>query len=120
MGFPPNWPKKRCSNIAAKAFGTRGCALGMFNSAAEARRRPNTGGFRLTPARNPTPSRPASAAPTLVPAGATSAAANSREVGRLSGLVQQGEQVVGSLLESMRALKEKNRLLAEADLGQVR
>lgn len=43
------------------------------------------------------------------------AVASGREVGRLSGLVEQGEQVVNSLLKSMRALKEKNRLLAEKE-----
>ncbi|EOD24558.1 hypothetical protein EMIHUDRAFT_206553 [Emiliania huxleyi CCMP1516] len=38
------------------------------------------------------------------------------EVGRLSGLVEQGEKVVSELLASMRALKERNKELNERDV----
>lgn len=58
------------------------------------------------------------------PAGAAAASksrpisADGREVGRLSGLVHQGEHAVQRLLESLRALKEKNRMLVETDAAR--
>eukprot|EP00967_Tisochrysis_lutea_P042085 scaffold50665_cov30-Tisochrysis_lutea.AAC.4 len=129
------------------------------------RRRPNTGGFRLTPCRDSAgvsmserrhqaavasrrttalcawalpPSEQAAERPQLQPqlppppqslaAGAEAVSTreprlrkptvDGNEVGMLTGLVRHSEQVVQGLLESLRTLKEKNRLLVEADAAR--
>lgn len=53
-----------------------------------------------------------------VPGKSRPVSADGREVGRLTGLVRQGEHVVQQLLDSLRALKEKNRQLAESDAAR--